>query len=182
MKCFIEAHPAVTVAVTPEQAARLKREQKARRAAGLDAPLLNARAIAGEVGARRERRHCARKDGATLDPYRACLGLAAAAAQRGVALFERSPVTKDHLQRERRGRDHRQPAASARSASIVATGMPTPLFKSLARHFWFQQRFFAQTEPVPAKIRNLLGRRDAVCATSRIRRTDPLGRRSDRCS
>src|SRR5947209_6784018 len=32
--------------------------------------------------------------GATLDPYRACLGLAAAATKRGAQLFERSPVKK----------------------------------------------------------------------------------------
>src|SRR4051812_4184150 len=30
LKCFLEPHPAVTVAVTPEQVARLKREQSAR--------------------------------------------------------------------------------------------------------------------------------------------------------
>ena len=45
---------------------------------------------------------------------------------------------------------------------IVATGMPTPLFKPLARHFWFRTVYFALTEPVPAKIRQLMGRRDTV--------------------
>jgi hypothetical protein len=49
---------------------------------------------------------------------------------------------------------------------IVATGIPTPLYKSLARHFWFRTAFFAQTESVPAKIRQLLGRRDAVLRDS----------------
>src|SRR4030088_3225274 len=45
VKCSIEPRPTVTVAVTPEQVLRLKREQKARRDAGIDASLLNARAI-----------------------------------------------------------------------------------------------------------------------------------------
>ena len=40
--------------------------------------------------------------------------------------------------------------------------MPTPLYKSLARHFWFRTTYLAQTAPVPAKIRQALGRREAV--------------------
>ena len=47
--CRLEPHSALTVALTPEQAARLKREQKARLDAGLEAPALNARAITAEV-------------------------------------------------------------------------------------------------------------------------------------
>src|SRR3954464_14307412 len=45
VKCFVEPHPALTPAATPDQIARLKREQKARQAAGLNATLLNGRAI-----------------------------------------------------------------------------------------------------------------------------------------
>ena len=44
--------------------------------------------------------------------------------------------------------------------------MPTPLYKSLARHFWFRTTYLAQTEPVPAKIRQQMGRRDAVLRDS----------------
>ena len=40
--------------------------------------------------------------------------------------------------------------------------MPTAIFKSLIRHFWFRTTYFALTEPVPAKIRQQMGRRDAV--------------------
>jgi glycine/D-amino acid oxidase-like deaminating enzyme len=160
VKCFIEAHPAVTVASTPEQAAHLKREQKARRAGGIDTPLLNARAIAGEV-ALDATSGLRTKGGATLDPYRACLGLAVSAAHRGAQLFERSPVKKVTFTRRSadvltaNGRIHAKRV-------IVATGMPTPLFKPLARHFWFRTAYFALTEPVPAKVRHLMGRRDAV--------------------
>jgi glycine/D-amino acid oxidase-like deaminating enzyme len=160
VKCSIEPHAAITVAVTPEQVIRLKREAKARRAAGIDASLLNARAIAGEValGAAAALRA---KDGQTLDPYRACLGLAASAAQRGAQLFERTTVKKVTFTRKSadvltaNGRIHTRRV-------VVATGMPTPLYKALARHFWFRTTYFAQTEPVPAKIRHQMGRRDAV--------------------
>jgi glycine/D-amino acid oxidase-like deaminating enzyme len=45
---------------------------------------------------------------------------------------------------------------------VVTTGVPTSLYKSLRRHFWFKQRFFVLTEPVPASIRKALGRRDGI--------------------
>lgn len=164
VKCFIEAHPSVTAAATPDQAARLKREQQARRAGGIDAPLLNARAIAGEVALHASAALRA-KDGATLDPYRACLGLAVSAARRGARLFERTPVQKVTFNRKTadvftaNGRIHAKRV-------VVATGMPTLLYGSLQRHFYFRTTYFAQTEPVPATIRQLMGRRDAVVRDS----------------
>ena len=164
MKCHLEARPALTSAATPDQIARLKREQKARRAAGLDAPLLNPRAIASELGLDAGAAVRA-KDGAILDPYRACLGLAAAAADRGASLFEKSPVKKVAFNRK----TVEIFTASGRIRAnrvVVATGMPTPLFKSLVRHFWFRSTYLALTEPVPAKMRAQLGRRAAVVRDS----------------
>lgn len=164
VKCFVEAHPAVTVASTLDQVAHLKREQKARRAGGIEMPLLNARAIAGEVALDATAALRA-KEGGTLDPYRACLGLAVSAAQRGAQLFERSPVKKVTFTRRSadvltaNGRIHTRRV-------VVATGMPTPLFKPLVRHFWFRTAYFALTEPVPAKVRQMMGRRDAVLRDS----------------
>jgi len=160
VKCALEPKSTVILARTAEQAAQLKREQKLRRAAGLDAPLLAGRAIAAELGLEAAAGLRA-KDGATLDPYRACVGLAAAAKARGAAIFERSPVLKTSFGRKAAdvftagGRIH-----TARV--VVATGTPTPLFKSLARHFWFKTAYVALTAPVPAKIRALLGRRQTV--------------------
>ncbi len=163
VKCQLEARPAMDVAVTPEQAMRLKREHKARRAAGVDAPLLNARAIRAEVAL--DGSAGLRGNGSTIDPYRACLGLAAAAAARGAVLFERSPARK--ITFTRKVVDVFTAGGSIRADRVViATGMPTPLFKSLARHFWFRSTYLALTEPVPAKIRQLLGRRAAVVRDS----------------
>ena len=160
IKCFVESRSAATVAVTPDQVARLKRDQKARRGAGLDTPLLTAGAISSEFAL-----HAAaafkNKDGATLDPYRASLGLAVSAANRGAVIFERSPVTKITFTRKAadvilaNGRIHA-------NRVIVATGLPTPLFKALVRHFWFRTSYFALTEPVPANIRQQLGTRESV--------------------
>ena len=155
IKCQLEEHGSALVAVTPEQAARLKRDQKARREAGIDASMMDARAIKADLGldasAAIRSRH-----GATLDPYRACVGLAAAAADRGAMLFERSPVRKITFTRK---------IATVMTANgrirtnrvVIATGMPTPLFKALARHFWFHTTYAVETEPVPAKIRQQIG-------------------------
>jgi glycine/D-amino acid oxidase-like deaminating enzyme len=164
VKCFIAPHPAVTVAMTGEQAVRLKREQKARRDAGLDASLLNARAVSSEVGLGAAA-GMRLKDGATLDPYRACLGLAAAAAQRGAQLFERTPVQKVTF--NRKTADVVTATGRIRTKRvIVATGIPTPLYKSLARHFWFHTTYLVQTAAVPARIRTLMGRREAIVRDS----------------
>ena len=155
IKCHLEEHGSALVAVTPEQAARLKRDQKARREAGIDASMMNARAIKADLGL--DATAAIRsKHGATLDPYRACVGLAAAAADRGAVLFERSPVRKITFTRK---------IATVMTANgrirtnrvVVATGMPTPLFKALARHFWFHTTYAVETEPVPAKIRQQIG-------------------------
>ena len=160
VKCSLEAHDAVLVARTPEEAARLKREQKARLDAGLDAPLLTARAIRpdlaldGVAGLRA-------KDGGTLDPYRACLGLAAAAVSRGAQVFERSAVRRVTF--TRKTADVHLPSGVIRTNRVVvATSMPTALVKGLIRHFWFKTAYLVVTAPVPAKVRKLLGSGHAI--------------------
>jgi glycine/D-amino acid oxidase-like deaminating enzyme len=93
------------------------------------------------------------------------MGLAASAARKGALLFQGTPVTKVTFNRKTAdvltaaGRIHTKRV-------IVTTGLPTPLYKSLARHFYFRTTYFAQTEPVPAKIRHQLGRREAVLRDS----------------
>lgn len=160
IKCRLEPHGSVLVGMTPEQASQLKREQKVRKEAGLDASVINARAARTEtaldaVAALRSR------DGATLDPYRAALGLAAAAHERGAQIFEHSPITKITFTRK-----HAEVTTTAGPLRVgrivVATGMPTPLFRSLRRHFWFKSTYLALTEPIPAKVRHALGQRQAV--------------------
>ena len=96
-----------------------------------------------------------------LDPYRASIGLAAAAAARGAKIFERSAVRK--ITFGRRNADVTTTGGSIRTARvIVATGMPGMLFKSLRRHFWFRTNYVTMTARVPAKIRQQLGDRGAV--------------------
>jgi glycine/D-amino acid oxidase-like deaminating enzyme len=160
IKCGLEPHDAIVVARSQEDAARLKKEQKARVAAKLDAPLLNARAIGaglaldGVAGLRE-------KNGATIDPYRACVGLAAAAASRGAQIFERSAVKRVTF--NRKTADVLLPDGSIRTNRVVvATSLPTALFRGLIRHFWFKTAYLVLTDPIPVKIRRLLGADHAI--------------------
>ena len=160
IKSAFQPQGAAIVALTPDQAARLARDRKARRDAGVDAPLLSARAVKGELGldaaaAIRE------NGGGIVDPYRTCLGLAAAAVARGAKMFERTPVRKITFDRRRAGVITTGGAIRAEHV-VVATGVPTALSKSLIRHFWFRTTYLAMTERVPAKVRQQLGRRQAV--------------------
>jgi len=164
VKCHLEPRATITVAETPELAARLKREQLARRNAGLDAPSVDVRAIKNETGLTAVA-GLRGKDSATLDPVRACTGLAAAAAARGALLFERSPAKR--IKFGAKAVDVTTTGGTIRAERVViATGQPTPLFKALVRHFWLRSSFLALTEPVPAKIRRQLGTGETIVRDS----------------
>ena len=123
LKCALEPRNTLVVATTPEQSTALKRDRKARREAGLEAPVVTPRTITAEAALAAAiglRGH----GGATLDPYRAAVGLADAAAERGARLFENSAATKVTFAAK---------SASVELASgdiradrvVIATGMPT---------------------------------------------------------
>jgi glycine/D-amino acid oxidase-like deaminating enzyme len=171
VKCQLHEHGSVTMASTAEQAATLRKDLKARKEAGLDAAMLAARAIRGELavdavaGLRT-------KAGGTIDPYRAALGIAAAAQERGAQFFERSSVRK--LTFTRKTLDVVAEGGTIRAERVViATGLPRVLFKALARHFWFHTTYAALTEPIPAKVRKALGAGDAAHAVLRDSATPP---------
>ena len=160
IRCDLEPRESLLVATTPEQAARLKRELKSRRAARLDAAVLNTRSITEQAAL--SAAAAIRGRGATINPYRAAVGLAAAAASRNALIFERSAVRR--ITFNRKDAEVVTAGGSFRVGRvIIATAMPTStLFTSLARHFWFKTAYLALTEPVPAKVRNQLGNRTAV--------------------
>jgi glycine/D-amino acid oxidase-like deaminating enzyme len=160
IKCSLETQAGVLVARAPEESARLKREQKARVDAGFEAPLLKARTIRsdfgldGVVGLRA-------KDGGTIDPYRACVGLASAAVSRGAQLFERSPVRRVTFTRKTAD-VHLSDGVIRTKRVVVTTSVPTALVRGLIRHFWFKTCSLVLTEAIPAKIRRQLGSEPAI--------------------
>jgi glycine/D-amino acid oxidase-like deaminating enzyme len=160
LKCDFNPAASLTIAATPEQTTRLKKEQKARQAAGVDVSIANAKAIASEVAMSADMAFKGR-EGGTLDPYRAAVSLAAAAAQRGARIFERSPADRTTFTRKS-AVVHAQGGQIKTMRVVIATGIPTMLFKSLRRHFWFKTTYSVVTERVPAKVRRQLGQRQAV--------------------
>jgi len=158
IKAYLE--PAPSIHLANADLAPFKREHKARRDAGLDATLINARAVSAEAGT--EASVAIRlRDGSIADPYRINVGLAAAAADRGAQIYEGSPVKKVTFTRKFAD-VHTDGGVVRTHRVIVATGIPTPLYKSLIRHFWLKNRFLTLTEPVPAKTRQRLGSRIPV--------------------
>src|SRR5439155_8599851 len=76
-------------------------------------------------------------------------------------VFEQSPAKKVTFSR-RSAEVHTSGGTIRASRIVIATGIPTELFHSLARHFWFRTTYLTLTDRVPAKLRQQLGKRAAV--------------------
>ena len=129
----------------------LRKEHDAREAAGLPVRWLTQKQVRSE-GTLDAAAALATRDAFALDPYRACLGLASAAARRGAKLFEKSPVKSVSF--DRAGVEVTLDAATVRAKTVVVTtGTATREFKPLQRHFKSREAYFALTEPLPAAVR-----------------------------
>jgi glycine/D-amino acid oxidase-like deaminating enzyme len=140
----------------------LRREQDARAEAGLDARWSNP-AMVRKATALETSGGLRLGGGFALDPYRACLGLASAAAKRGGIFFERSSVKQ-----VRAGAKHVEilldGAAIRAQTVIVCTGIATAEFRPLRRHFKRRETYLVMTESVPAAVRKQLGSRGVTIA------------------
>lgn len=155
IECGFDPRELAQVALTPDDEKRLRREWQARKAAGFDAAFLNGtqtrvRLKLEGYGALRTRGHV------RLDPYRACLGLARAAAARAARLFEQSPVRRIRFGRRSVQLRTERGTVTAR-AVVVATERATDLFRPLRRHFKPLHRYHVVTPPLPAPVRRALG-------------------------
>jgi glycine/D-amino acid oxidase-like deaminating enzyme len=142
-----------------ESARRLQREYKARREAGLECAWLSARAMSHEAGI--VANGGIRTKGQALDPYRACVGLAAAAASKGARIHDRTAV-----RRIRAGRKaveiKTDGGVIAADAVIVATGGLPDDVRALRRHFSPMQSYAVVTETLPAAVRREVGKRSSA--------------------
>lgn len=147
------------VRASAEDGRRLRREYQARRDAGLDHTWLTPAAFGRATAATATGAILTRGFG--IDPYRAALGLAAAAGQRGAAIHERSAVA-----RIRAGRKHVEVrtarGAVLADAVVVATEAPIPDLRALRRHLHPVQSYCVVTEPLPAAVRRETGQRAAA--------------------
>jgi glycine/D-amino acid oxidase-like deaminating enzyme len=160
IRCSLEPCDVVAIAIRGEDAVLLKREHKALRDAGLDGVWLNEGRLSRELsidalgGIRAA-------GGARLDPYRACLGLAKAAAARGARVFEHSAVTRVRWGRAGVEVETRRAPIAAR-AVVIATAGTVPLFKPLERYLTRLHSYAALTPPLPTPLLRQLGRGDAA--------------------
>ena len=143
----------------------LRRDYDARREAGLEHSWVTPANVTREAaissgGAIRTR-------GAVLDPYRTCIGLAAAAASRGASLFERSEVRRIRS----RGKVVEITTAGGvirAETVIVAASASVSDLRPLRRHLHPKHGYGVVTEPLVAAVRRGIGRRDAALRDSSV--------------
>src|SRR4030095_3024410 len=159
-RCNLQAADAIVAARTDTEAKALHKEHAALRDAGIDGAWITAKELAQTsglegIGGLKTQGH------ASLDPYRAAHGLARAAAVRGAAVFERTPISA-----VRHGRSGVELATGKlrikAGTVIVATGSAAPLFKALARHFIEAESYAVLTPPLGANVRRTAGTRKAI--------------------
>jgi gamma-glutamylputrescine oxidase len=155
VRCDLAPQRAATIAVGADAERTLERDYLARKDAGIEAGWLSGARLRKEIGA--DRGAGLSTTGAfTLDPYRACLGLARAAAARGCEIFEMSPVS--HLRRRRDAIELRAGAGTMTARIVVlATGTPGELAPKLARHVRPTMMHHVVTPPLPAALRKAMG-------------------------
>jgi glycine/D-amino acid oxidase-like deaminating enzyme len=143
----------------PEAVKRLRREYASRRDAGLDHSWLTAAALAREASI--EGGGAIRTRGFAIDPFRACLGFASAATDRGATIFERTEVRR--IRATRKYIDIFAGTGMIRAqAVVIATGAALPDLRALRRHLQPRHGYAVVTEPLPAAVRRELGRREAA--------------------
>jgi len=160
IRCDLEPCDVFAIAINEEDEVLLRREHKALAGAGLDAAWLNAARLTREL--RVDARGAIRTaGGASVDPYRACLGLARAAVMKGARIFERSQVVRVRTGRAGVELETRGGPVAARSV-VIATSGPAPLFRPLQRHFSRVHTYATVTPPLEGPLRREFGRQKAA--------------------
>lgn len=101
------------------------------------------------------------RGGAQFDPYRACLGVMAAASASGAHIYERSRVVRIDPERDRVRVRTPHGVVEARRV-VIATGYATSHFRPLAGRFRMYRTYVLATEPLNASQRSDLGLSDLM--------------------
>jgi gamma-glutamylputrescine oxidase len=158
--CDLESSQFAINARDADAAAELRREQTARKRAGLAASWTTAAGAEAELGTDTTGAIVAR-EAFTYDPVKAAVGLAARAEDAGAVIFERSAVRRTRFTRK----DATVFTAGGRITTpmvYVATGEPGALFSQLRRHVTRREGYAVVTLPLSAAMRRETGRRSAV--------------------
>ena len=160
VRCALARRASIYVSTTAASERRLRAEYQFRRrhevgGRWLDADTLQRRTAVKGLGAIETRGH------AQLDPYRACLGLFAAALWNGARLYSGSRVTR--VESGTRGVRVRTARGAVRARRvIVATGYATPAFRPLAGGFALTHTYVVSTPPLSAALRARVGVPDVL--------------------
>ena len=157
VRCQMTPMDVLTVArPRPEAIKALRREHTARREAGAEASWVTPAAVTREAAI--ESGGAIRTHAVAIDPYRACLGLVAAAVERGAAIHEHTAV-----RRVKAASKHVELATAAATiraqAVVIATGAPIQDLRALRRHLNATHFYGVATESLPAAVRKQVGRR-----------------------
>jgi glycine/D-amino acid oxidase-like deaminating enzyme len=160
IKCDLAPQDVITFAAPTQEAGRLlRREYQVRHDAGLEGVWLSPPADARQTGL--ESAGGLRTRGAILDPYRACLGVVAAAVARGARVHERSAVRR--VRASRRHVEVVTEGGTVRAEAVVlATASPIQDLRALRRHLRPEHAYGVVTEGLPAAVRRQVGSRKAV--------------------
>jgi gamma-glutamylputrescine oxidase len=159
-KCDLAPAPFLINARTTEDAQALRKEQAARRDAGIVAPWLAGPAVRAEIGTDSAGAFQFR-DGFVFDPVRAALGLAGAADAAGAEIYERSTARRTRF--TRRYAEVVLASGVIRTRLIVmATGEPGPIIGQLKRHVRRLDGYAVVTEPLSAAMRRDTGKHRAI--------------------
>lgn len=160
IKCDLAGASYLINAQSPDEAAGLRKEQAARRDAGVVAAWMTPAAARAETALES---NGALKPGVgfTFDPVRAALGFAAAAESKSARIFETSEVRRTTFTRKDVTVILKDATIRTRGV-IVATGEPGPVFSQLRRHVRRASGYVVVTEPLPAAMRRGTGSRAAI--------------------
>jgi glycine/D-amino acid oxidase-like deaminating enzyme len=157
VKCDLMPQDVMTVAPsTPEGGRLLRREYETRHDAGIEGSWVTSAVLGRDAGL--ESPGGIRTRGFVLDPYRACLGTAAAAVSRGAQIFEHSAAVR--IRPSKRTVQITTSGGTINADTvIVATGAPIVDLRPLRRHLRAEQVYTVVTESLPAAMRRQVGNR-----------------------
>ena len=165
IRCDLTKTESLLVARENAQAQQLKREYQARVDAGVEAILVNARKLTTDLHADDLIAAIRTKNDSLCDPYRACLGIAAAAIKSKALIFEQSPVVK--VKAGRKLVEVKTAAGTITANTVVmATNEPGPGCGALRRHVRVWDTYAVATPqltgPLMGPVLRSLGKRDTV--------------------
>lgn len=159
IECGLQIRDAIHFSANPDGILELQKEYSARREAGVEVASLKGTLLVRRIGAKGF--GLITHGNASVDPYKATLGLARAAVARGAKIFEQSAVTR--IRPRRRTVDIKTDAGVVTASKVVvATGYPIDDFKPLRRRFTRSDAYMVLTPELPAAVRREMTSPDVI--------------------